>query len=243
MSNTYYKKRKSKSAKFFFRVIALCMVIAGLGIVGYIFFPLLSWQIYFAPVFADQNVQAPIPHTTIVNGASIGSLISNAAQTFSGVNLDNAQNWYPSANISANKTPRVALYTISIPKLNIQSALVSTVDNNLAAHLVNFSGTAIPPDRGNAVIFGHSTLPQLFDPNNYKTIFADAYKLTSGDNFYVLINNKRYTYTIQNIIVVEPTDTSVLAQQYDASYVTLITCTPPGTIWKRLVIRAKLATI
>lgn len=243
MTKTYYAKKNKKNIKIIFRILSLSMVCGGFLLIAYIFFPLISWQIYFAPVFASQNIESPIPETTIVSGASIGSLISSAAQTFSGIDYDNAQNWYPSTSFKGNSAPKVTLYTIAIPKLQITSALVSTVDTNLAAHLVNFAGTAVPPDRGNAVIFGHSTLPQLFDPNNYKTILADAYKLSDGDVFIVSVNNKRYTYVIQSIIVVEPDDTSVFTQSYDASYITLITCTPPGTIWKRLVIRAKLDTI
>jgi len=36
---------------------------------------------------------------------------------------------------------------------------------------------------------------------------------------------------------------SVLEQKYDASYLTLVTCVPPGTYWKRLVVKAKLVQL
>jgi len=35
----------------------------------------------------------------------------------------------------------------------------------------------------------------------------------------------------------------VLEQKNDASYISLITCVPPGTYWKRLVVRAKLTEL
>jgi sortase A len=132
---------------------------------------------------------------------------------------------------------------MSIPKLNIKDALVSAVDDDLAVHLVNLGGTALPPDKGNAVVFGHSTLPQLFDPKNYKTIFAKAYELKVGDELFTNVSGVIYKYRIYNITVVSPEDTSVLEQDYSDSFLTLITCTPPGTIWKRLIIRSRLETL
>jgi sortase A len=42
------------------------------------------------------------------------------------------------------------------------------------------------------------------------------------------------------IFVVDPNDFGVLDQDKDGSYLTLITCTPPGTYLKRLVVKAKL---
>ena len=106
--------------------------------------------------------------------------------------------------------------------------------------MVNYGGTAVPPDNGNAVIFGHSTLPQLYAEGNYKTIFTFLYKLTVGDEIIVTSTNITYKYRIENISVVDPDNTSVLEQSFDDSYITLITCTPPGTIWKRLVVKARL---
>lgn len=114
---------------------------------------------------------------------------------------------------------------------------------DLTKHLVQFNSDSIPPNEGNSVIFGHSTLPQLYDPNNYKTIFANAYKLTKGDKIIIETSNIKYNYRIESITVVEPTDTSPLAQNFSDSYITIITCTPPGTIWKRLIIKARLESI
>jgi len=40
---------------------------------------------------------------------------------------------------------------------------------------------------------------------------------------------------------VQPTDLSVLEQRFDGRYLTLITCTPPGTYLRRLVVVAQIA--
>jgi sortase A len=107
-------------------------------------------------------------------------------------------------------------------------------------HLVQFNSDTLPGKDGNSVIFGHSTLPQLYDPKNYKTIFANAYKLEVGDQIITEVNGIKNNYKIVSITVVEPTDTSPLAQNFTDSFLTIITCTPPGTIWKRLIIRARI---
>ncbi len=243
MVKYYYKKADKIFRKKILRLFSLLVLFIGLVLVLYIFYPLVSWQIYFAPALASSKIQTPIPRSTVVNSSEIGSLISQAGNLLSGVDYTNAQNWFPGFNSSSKNQPKIPYYTISIPKLKINNATVSTRDNNLAIHLVNYQGTAVPPESGNAVIFGHSTLPQLFNPNDYKTIFANAYQLKIGDKIYTSVNGVTYVYNIFNISVVEPSDTSIFQQDYDNSYLTLVTCTPPGTIWKRLILKAKLEKI
>lgn len=160
-----------------------------------------------------------------------------------GTNYLNAQSWFPTYKNKKSGDAKIQSYTLSIPTLGIKDALVSTADNELEKHLVNYGGTAIPPDNGNAVIFGHSTLPQLFHSEDYKTIFATLYKLKVKDEFSVNVSGIVYTYKVSSIIVVEPSDTSIFGQDYNDSHVTLVTCTPPGTTWKRLIIKAKLEKI
>lgn len=223
----------------FLRIFGFLLFILGVSTVVYVFSPLLIWQITLGPVIADSQIAAPIPNRIVLTPSLIKSLFTTSLQNVSGVDYTDATNWFPGYK-PQQAAAKVPSYFLTIPKLGIANAYVSTVDTNLANHLVSLSGTAVPPDKGNTVIFGHSTLPQLFDPKNYKTIFANAYKLQPDDTFQVTINTVVYTYKIFSITVVDPEDTSVLSQTYDDSYVTLITCTPPGTIWKRLIIKARL---
>lgn len=240
MVKYYYEKRKD--FKKIFRILSLFFIFGGIILMFYIFLPLISWQIYFAPVFASSEISIPIPKTTIISSIEIKSLISQATQSFTGVNFNNASNWFPKAPLLNNK-PSIEGYSISIPAINIKEAKVTTIDNDLANHLVNYQGTAIPPEKGNATIFGHSTLPQLFNPKDYKTILANAYKLKTGDLIFVKIEDVTYNYKIFSITVVDADDTSPLEQNYKDSFLTIITCTPPGTIWKRLIVRSSLIKI
>jgi len=187
----------------------------------------------------SNNIAAPIPKTDMVNPSTIASLFEQAKNS---VRLDytDANNWFPTFNPNGSKRAKVASYSLSIPKINLENAAVSTLDTDLANHLVNYPGTGIPGQPGNAVIFGHSTLPHFYDPQDYKTIFANVHKLKIGDEISTTVKNDTYHYKIYNISVVNASDTSMLSQDYDNSYLTLVTCTPPGTIWKRLIIKARI---
>lgn len=235
MANYKYKS-KNKHLKLFARLACVGLVVVGALFFAYTFFPLISWQIYFAPAFASQKITTPIPTHNVINPGSISSLISTATNN---VNSDytNAYNWYPGHKVVEDKNIE---YTISIPKIEIEDAFVTNKDADLTKHLVQFNSDSYPPKQGNSVIFGHSTLPQLYDRNNYKTIFANAYKLNVGDQIIVNIKNETYTYKIESVTVVEPEDTSVLSQNFTDSFITIVTCTPPGTIWKRLILKARL---
>ena len=243
MTKVYYKKENYLDRKKILRLLSFSMLLVGVSIVVYVFLPLLSWEVYFAPVFASQAVTAPIPKESVVSPDTIQTLVQQASYSISGVNYYDAQNWFPNYRFEKNGQTKIQFYTISIPSLKIKNAVVSTVDTNLAKHLVNFGGTAFPPDKGNAVIFGHSTLPWLYDPENYRTVFTYLYKLNPGDEILVNIGNVTYKYKVDSITVVDADNTSVLQQNYNGSYLTLVTCTPPGTIWKRLVVKSSLEAI
>lgn len=238
MSKYYYKKQ-THNAKKILRLFSLCMSAIGVFVGLYIFSPILSWQFYFAPVFASQGIAVPIPKTTVVNANTFQSLIENKAQQLAGVDYTNASNWFPAFKTGTNTSP-IERYSLSIPKIGIKEATVSTVDTLLSEHLVNYPGTGVPPDNGNAVVFGHSTLPQLYNQKDYKTIFANLYKTSVGDDIFVKVGEITYAFKIFSITIVEANDTSPLQQQYDNTYLTLITCTPPGTTWKRLIVKARL---
>jgi sortase A len=236
MGKYYYKRNAQDNLKKYLRLTSYFFLIVGLLIILYVSFPIISWQIYFQPEFTSQNILLSIPRADIV------SLTKNSLD---GTDYTKAENWFKNINpvINRKKQVDVPSYLISIPKIAIKEAVVSTIDTDLEKHLINYQGTSIPGKNGNAVIFGHSTLPQLYDAKDYKTIFANAYKLKNGDIIYAIINNVTYTYKIFKTTVVDPTDSSVFIQNYDNSYLTLVTCAPPGTVWKRLIVKAVLEKI
>ncbi len=242
MKSYSYKKTKDIRLNIG-RILSGLLVVIGASIVFYISFPLISWHIYFTPVFASLDVTAPIPKTTILTKEGIKTLVTSASQKIAGANYKDAHTWFPTYQIINENEAKQTTYTLVIPKLKIKDGIVSTSSYDLSKHLVHYGGTAMPPNNGNTVIFGHSTLPQLFNPNDYTTIFANAHKLEIGDEIIATINNVSYTYRVKTILVVNPTDTSIFSQEFLTPHLTLVTCTPPGTTWKRLIIRGELEKI
>jgi len=136
-----------------------------------------------------------------------------------------------------------AANTITIPKINVHAPVIyddSRDETQILADLQNgvihYAGTALPGQAGNSVIFGHSS-NDWWEAGNYKFVFVLLDKLQPGDQFYVDYQSKRYVYQVTGSQVVEPTNLSVI-QPTATPTMTLITCTPPGTSWKRLVVTA-----
>lgn len=231
-----YKYKKSKNFRLFAKLSCIALIVVGAIFFSYTFFPLISWHIYFAPAAAAQKIASPIPSNNVISPGNISSLITN---TKTNVNSDftNAGNWYP--NFESHGKNKVD-YTISIPGIGLENVPVTNKDYDLTKHLVQYNSDTHPPKSGNSVIFGHSTLPQLFNRNDYKTIFANLYKVGVGDEITVNIKGETHKYKVESVTVVEPEDTSPLTQNFTDSFLTIITCTPPGTIWKRLIIKARI---
>ena len=131
-------------------------------------------------------------------------------------------------------------YHLSIPSLKITDAQVIIGGNDLKSALIQYPQTALPGQPGSTVIFGHSVLPQFFNPKQYMTIFSTLYRLKTGDEISVTFDNITYKYLVNDIYETLPSDLSVLEQRFDGRYLTLVTCTPPGTYLRRLVIKAQI---
>lgn len=242
MSHYYtYKKNRKRYIRKASRVMGILLILLGSVGLLYIFFPLVSWQVYFAPVFAAQQIEAPIPKSTVITSGTMKSLLVAQARSLSGVDYTNVKNWFSSPHqVESGQPAKVPSYTLAVPTLGIKQAFVSTVDYDVGSHLVHYGGTSLPGENGTAVVFGHSTLPQLFDPTNYKAIFATAYKLKTGDILTAEVSGVVFTYEVYSVTVVDPDDPAILAQNFDNAYLTIVTCTPPGTTWKRLLIHSRL---
>jgi len=226
------------------KFLGFTFVLMGLVVVLYVFFPVISYYLYLSSAFASSNYQTPVPDRFVLkNETHMSSLLEQGISSLK-YDYTDASNWFPEElaefeKISEGK--QIDFYSLSIPKLGITKAKVSAVDTKLSEHLVQyFSTSKNPVEKGTSVIFGHSTLPQLFSETDYKTIFANVHTLKTGDEFIVTVEEKDFAYRIFSIEIVNPTDPNIFSQSFDNSYITLVTCTPPGTVWKRLIVRASL---
>ena len=159
------------------------------------------------------------------------------------VDYTKASNWFVGDNraqTGASYESRVTHYNISIPSLGIKDAEVAIGGEDLSENLIHFAGTNMPGKIGNSVIFGHSILPQYFNPKDYLSIFSTLPTIDVGAEIFVDYDGISYKYRVQDVFEVLPTELHVLDQQVNGSYLSLVTCVPPGHPLKprRLVVKA-----
>lgn len=212
------------------RFLSLFLVLAGILLVANAGIPILGYEIFSAPRFKKPELISPVAKPSIL-----------AAKDPYPLDLTKASNWFVDEYRGLDVVySGIQYYNLAIPKLGIKSATAKISGDDLAKSLIHYRGTALPGQRGNAVIFGHSILPQFFNPENYLSIFSTLPTLKKGDEVSISYDGINYTYRVEEMYEVGPQDIQVLEQRYDDSYVTLITCVPPGTYLRRLVVKGRL---
>ena len=68
------------------------------------------------------------------------------------------------------------------------------------------------------------------------TMWDNLEKVQKGDAFYIAVSGKKLKYEVDDIQVVEPSDTSSIRREEGKDLVTLITCTPYGINTHRLLV-------
>lgn len=220
---------KQKKIKFFLRGLSIFVIVLGLILIGNATMPILSYELNNGRF--TQKLVSPL--------SSQGVILGEEAV----IDYTSPKSWFPAAKILPPQPSRITHYNLSVPKLGIEEAIVQIGGEDLMSSLIQYPGTALPGQSGNAVIFGHSVLPQFFNPKNYKTIFSTLPKLEEGDEIFIDFDGIRYRYLVRKIVETAPEDVSVLEQNYDSQWLSLITCVPPGTYLKRLIVRAQLVNI
>lgn len=219
-------------ARLFFSSLLLTLGVTAFTSVLY---PLLSYQQSYAPRFNRPELVTPGVQPVLAADTK-PTFVPEMVNTT--LDYTNSSTWFASGRAVTTFDP--IIYHLTIPKLGINQAVVRNDHTDLKESLIHYPGTAMPGDLGNPVIFGHSVLPQFFNPKNYLSIFSTLHTLVPGDEIILTSAEATYTYKIRDMYQTEPDDLSPLAQSYGDRYLTLITCTPPGTYLKRLIIKAVL---
>ena len=137
-----------------------------------------------------------------------------------------------------NLNINVPVQEVSKKNLLLQNwkSLEVDIQNSLKDGVIHYPGTPTPDISGNFVITGHSSY-YPWSVGRYKDVFAVLHNSMVGDQIIVYHNQRKYIYQIQDIRKVLPKDIQILADMGDTR-ITLITCTPIGSNYKRLVITA-----
>lgn len=147
-------------------------------------------------------------------------------------------------------TPIDTDFGIVIEKINANAKVIANVDPGnekeytqaLEKGVAHAKGTTFPGQKGNIYLFSHS-VDAPWNIIRFNAIFYLLGKLDKGDRIIMFYQGRRYDYIVFDKAIVSPNDTHFLTDSYDDSVLTLQTCDPPGTLFNRLVVRAKLVEL
>lgn len=148
---------------------------------------------------------------------------------------------------SASNLPPGANYQLFLPRVQIQTPIVSPKDPGTASVLAAmedgvalYPGSVLPGNVGRAVMLGHSSRASWYR-GNYATVFSLLPQMKAGDIIYIVGNGKKYTYRVSDKRVMSPNDTNALLKSApNDSEIALITCYPIGSASQRNIVLAKL---
>jgi len=153
----------------------------------------------------------------------------------------------PKLTIS-NTNPVDKDFGIVIPKIGANSKIVADVNpynSNiyqlaLTKGIAQAKGSAKPNETGNMFLFSHSSA-NLLEAAKYNSVFYLLSKLEKNDEVYVYYKNVKYKYVVAEKKLVDAKDISYLNPKSNIKELTLMTCWPAGTTYKRLLVIAKFS--
>jgi len=135
--------------------------------------------------------------------------------------------------------------SIVIDKLNIDAPLVfasgtsqKELNSALDQGVLIYPGSKSPGETGELFLSGHSS-SYPWDKTQYGQVFTLIDRLQAGDIVTVYFNQYKYDYQISGQKIVVPSDATLNAQT-SIKTITLMTCWPIGTAWKRLMVQGVL---
>lgn len=208
----------------------LSLLFLGIGVfvLMQVVMPFLSFKVW--EIFAFESLQGlKDPAAVSTNG--------NLSPDFSIETIDN----FPVIMAkNKNLTPPYLSFQISVPKIGLDAVNTLVYSSHFDESLAHLPGSALPGEKGNAFITGHSMLPNLALKES-KAFFAKLPEVKKGDEIIVDALGQRYVYKVTELKIVEPNDISaIMPPDSTGRYISLMTCVPPGFNTKRLVVVAKL---
>lgn len=113
------------------------------------------------------------------------------------------------------------LGVLEIPRISLKRGFydVDSKYNDIQYNVSVVRGSTMPDvEKGNLILMAHSG-------DAYISFFAYLYKLKLGNDIYVTYNDQKYHYKLVNIYDVPKNGSVSIVRNYDATTLTLITCT------------------
>lgn len=175
--------------------------------------------------------------TDPLNPDTDGDGFSDKQEIINGYDPDAPGDAKPSVEIS------IAKINISAPMLWSKSADENSQLEDLKSGVAHFPKTAAPGQPGNMIVSGHSS-NYVWVKGDYNYIFKDLNNLEKGDVITIktIQQNGRviiFHYSVADKFVATPDDHRIFENTQDPT-LTLSTCWPLGTNFRRLIVKADL---
>ena len=210
-------KRKKKNNKIILW-LGFLLIFSSLILFLAIFFPIIKSEWNYLVLPKDESVKI------VLNG-----------------NSDDIENEVKNNTI----IPKDKEFGIIIPKIGVNTKVFANVNSQneseygkkLKYGVAHAKGSGFPQDDRTVFIFAHSS-SDFYRNNNFNTVFYLLRKLEVDDIFYLVYKKKLYSYKMVEKRIVTENEVSYLQdnKKYD---VILMTCWPPGTSYKRLLVMGK----
>ena len=194
------------------KTLSLIFFVFGFFAIGNAVIPILNYEFRYSRRFVRLISPLSVDHYNKKALINISAKASDQATK----DYTLISSWFEEKPLETQKNfgnNTTTFYTISIPRLKIDHATVEVGGEDLKKSLVQYPETAPPGQLGNAVIFGHSVMPQFFSPTDYMSIFSTLYRLKPGDEIFVHYDSVNYRYLVEDLFEVQPTDLSALQQR------------------------------
>jgi len=136
-------------------------------------------------------------------------------------------------------------FSVVIPKIGANARVVPNVDTSnereysdaLKHGVAQAQGTAFPGEGGHIFLFAHST-DYWWNVSTYNAVFYLLGKLIKGDDINIFYKGERFVYRVVETKIVDPSEVEYITRKTNQEFVTLQTCWPLGTTFKRLLVFA-----
>lgn len=199
-------------------VIGLILFLLGAGTLSYSYGPIISQEIkYYLKTITPNSAEK----------ALTGQVPSGAALEF-----------------ETKTEPVDTEFGIMIPKIEANAPVVKNVDpfdaeiyqRKLAEGVAHAQGTGLPGQDKTMFLFAHAS-GDITMARRYNSIFYLLNKMEAGDEIKIYYQGAPYTYKVSEVKQVAPEDVEFLNDDPNTDLI-LMTCTPPGTTWRRLLVMA-----
>ena len=126
---------------------------------------------------------------------------------------------------------------LSTVVVNPATTDITILDKELLNGAVRHPSSARLGEKGNVVLFGHSSYLPIVNNQAYKT-FNGIQKLEVGDIVIVYASDTAYTYKVRSVAKENAKDNSVISLSTDSKILTLVTCNSFGTKEDRFIVIA-----